>query len=89
MNTINVRNSIQDALQAARFATASFTDMGGSALVRFNPEGTKARTEPQEETDYIRERTALYRDTWIIGPLEAALAEIDAEIARRKATKAR
>jgi hypothetical protein len=28
-------------------------------------------------TDFIRERTRLYRDSWIVGPLDVAIAELE------------
>lgn len=68
---------VEDALKSAKMTNASFNSINGSTLTRHCAIGEKrAECEPTEETKYIVERTRIYRETWIVAPLEFALAEL-------------
>lgn len=41
-------------------------------------------TTEGEVTDFIKERTRIYRQSWIIGPLEEALSLVKADEQRAK-----
>lgn len=64
MQTKEVLRNLKDALQAARMESCGFTLPGRPY---FN----------QEDTPAIVEATRLYRESWIIGPIERAIAEIE------------
>lgn len=67
---------LKEARRAATMERASFDTMGGSLLQRTSKSGD-IQSEPQPETEYIVERTALYRDTWIVSPLDSAIALVE------------
>lgn len=78
---------LREARKAATMEHAGFDDLGGSTLVRFCPNPIAAslpRTDPENETEYIKQRTALYRQSWIIGPIDEAIALVEAEQSRRR-----
>lgn len=79
MKKQQVLKDLRMARAAATMENAGFHDMGGSMLARFSNDGVTMRTMPVEETEYIRERTKLYRESWIIGMIDAAIAEIERE----------
>lgn len=53
----DLRVILQDALRSARMEDANFDDVGGV----------------KKETEYIKEKTRLYRQSWIISPIERVL----------------
>lgn len=83
MKTQHVLRLLYEARNAARMASARFSDTDGSDLVRLSTIGT-VRTEPVDETKYIVERTKLFRESWVIAPLTRAIDEIEHEVERRK-----
>lgn len=58
---------IENALRAASYDTASFEDICGSKEITL---------KESEVTTFIRERTRLHRETWIIAPLKEALKKL-------------
>lgn len=77
MKKQQVLRLLREARVSATLLHAGFDDIGGSTLVRLSPDGKLRRCEPVNETEYIKERTALYRQSWIIGPLDSAIALIE------------
>lgn len=66
---------VESALAHASMFNAGFSNIcvGGSERPRF----TDGRLVTEANvTEFIRERTDLWRRTWIISPLEAALEEL-------------
>lgn len=82
MQTRKVLDNLEAALRAARFENADFGAYG-STVTRTTKEG-KVMTGPVEENSYIRNRTAVYRGSWIIPQLEFAIAELRSELDKRK-----
>jgi hypothetical protein len=70
MRKQKIINDLKDAIENAKFENASFGD----------PTLNRVRDFPEFEKDvtpWIKERTRLFRETWIIPFLESALAEIE------------
>lgn len=56
-----VLSKLREALRAAQMNDANFDGISNSS----------------RETQFIRERTRLYRESWIIEPLQQAIAELE------------
>ena len=63
----SLRGLVKRALHAAKMADAEFSR---------NYDSNLPKTE-KEVTEFIKERTKVYRDSWIIKPLEAALLKLE------------
>lgn len=72
----SVRGCIQRALTAAKMINANFE------CPRESDEAPLPKTE-EEVTPFILKRTELYRGSWIIKPLEAALAKLEKKIRKK------
>jgi hypothetical protein len=60
------------ALDSALFRNAHFGDIGGEKLTY--------RGKEYDVTEFIRDNTRLYRQTWIIAPIVRAIQEIERDI---------
>lgn len=69
MKRRQVLADLHAALRAARMERASFSNI-------CNPNDDCGVTE-KNVTEFIKERTRRYRESWIIGPLELAIAELE------------
>lgn len=68
MNNKLLLKLLGEAIRASKMESAGF-DFAGSTVVRYTGEGV-ATSDHMNETEYIKETTRLYRQSWIIGPLE-------------------
>jgi hypothetical protein len=59
---------VKSALQAARMTGARFDSYFSD---------TPLPKDESEVTEFIKRRTEIYRETWIIKPLEAALKKLE------------
>ena len=66
--TTSTKSLIETALSYARMEKASFGGVGS--------EGVIVLRTPEEIDAFVKERTRLYRNTWLIPPLERALAKV-------------
>lgn len=64
MRKRDILKNLEEALEATRMEKAGFGDICSNKTVTL---------EESEVTDFIRERTLLYRRTWIIYRLERAI----------------
>lgn len=62
----SLRGLIKKALEAARMENANFSSWKDSLPLDEN-----------EVTEFIKKRTEIYRHSWIIEPLEAALKKLE------------
>jgi hypothetical protein len=63
----SLKNSIKTALNHARMENASFGSVADGEIVLRNKDEVDA---------FIKERTRLWRESWLIPPLERALAKV-------------
>jgi len=68
-----VIREIKEALRSSRMETANFSDMNQKLTI----------LKQKEVTEFIKNRTRLYRDAWITAPLERALKILEEEINRK------
>lgn len=68
----SLRGLIKKALEAARMENANFSSWKDSL-----PPGEKLPVDENEVTEFIKKRTEIYRHSWIIEPLEAALKKLE------------
>lgn len=79
MKLRQLRKIIADAREIATMERAGFRELGHGSALTFEDGSTVTESNV---TEFIRERTRLWRSTWILGPLDEALALIDEEIER-------
>jgi hypothetical protein len=72
-------SDLEDVLRTATMETASFGHFGGSDLTQTSRQGGTVLKGPVEETDYIREQTKLWRETWLVRPLQDAINGLKAQ----------
>lgn len=69
----HIENLLREALKSAQMTNASFDHMGADkSTIVYEGNDKKGQTWPSL-TDMIREKTRLYRSSWIIGPIEQIL----------------
>ncbi len=74
----------QSVLQLAKNARAAATlEQFGATLAQF-PDGSGTH---DEVTAFVREQTQLYRETWILGPLDEAIERLEARQEKRKTAR--
>ena len=85
MQLRKIRALIAEARRHATMENAGFKDICASGVPMFNGEPLTEK----HVTEFIKERTRLHRESWILPDLDEVLAEIDAEISRtsRKPSK--
>lgn len=67
-------SKIKDALSSSKMENADFSGMGFSESDRVVAE--------KDVTTFIKNRTALYRNSWITGPLFRAIKILEGELNR-------
>lgn len=72
MKLSKMLDRLQEARRAAKFERAAF---------RLGPQ---LGVTNDKDTKDICEATRIYRDTWIIAPLDEVIAEVENELNRRK-----
>ena len=74
------RKAIEDVLRHADMATASFGwDKVTTSHNAMDPDGRAGNgTVDVDVTEFVRRRTRIWRETWLIEPLRAILAADDA-----------
>lgn len=77
--------TLRQVRNIATTETASFGSIGEHVVPGFmTPEGFHAYTHraaaPMASSDYIRDRTRLWRTTWVVGPLDALLADLEKDL---------
>lgn len=66
----------QRALLATLRQVVTDAKMGNASFSQLTSKGPFPTTEA-EVTEFIKQRTRLYRESWIIGPLEELISELE------------
>lgn len=66
-----IKRKLQAIMNSARMSNANFSAMG------IDPEHGNLPTQESEVDEFIKERTKLYRNSWIVCPIAELIVQVD------------